>query len=326
MPRLSIIIIASERVESLEQTLASVLQNRPAACEIIVVHPSSYDDPYQLRDEVRFVAVPPSASLVESMNAAVNAAEAEILHFLRDSIEVEEGWTDQPLCQFDKPKVGSVIPMVLNSNRGAQITLAGVTAAQHGSRIECRGTLNDGPPNLGKHQPAGPSLAAAFYRASIVGSLGGFDAAVGDELADLELALSMRRLGFETVLAPDSRLFLHDQAWQTKIGGFQAGKFAERLYRRHLAGGMGARSLLLHAADVAAELARGGFTPSAAMRSIGRVAEMYNRSDRRHFHERLRRAADANGISDDNSTQNEVIRIPDKQPQRLTQTRRPRAA
>ena len=54
MPKLSILIAAHDET-SWRASLVSVLQNRPADCEIVVVHDESYHDPYDLAGEVRFV-------------------------------------------------------------------------------------------------------------------------------------------------------------------------------------------------------------------------------------------------------------------------------
>ena len=55
MTRLSIIIPVLGHSTRLDDTLVSVLENRPANCEIIVVHTEPYDDPYDLAGEVRFL-------------------------------------------------------------------------------------------------------------------------------------------------------------------------------------------------------------------------------------------------------------------------------
>ena len=57
VPRLAIVISAIGSIESLEGTLVSVLENRPADCEILVVLNRPYSDPYDLQGEVRFVAI-----------------------------------------------------------------------------------------------------------------------------------------------------------------------------------------------------------------------------------------------------------------------------
>ena len=61
MPRLSIVIPVLGNVEGLEDTLVSVLENRPVDCQIVVVLNRPYDDPYDLKDEVCFVEAPPGA-------------------------------------------------------------------------------------------------------------------------------------------------------------------------------------------------------------------------------------------------------------------------
>ena len=58
MPRLAIIISAVGSIEALENTLVSVLENRPADCDVVVVHSKPYSDPYELKNEVRFVSAP----------------------------------------------------------------------------------------------------------------------------------------------------------------------------------------------------------------------------------------------------------------------------
>ncbi len=100
MPRLSIIIPTLGDWESLETTLVSVLQNRPPLSEVIVVLNRTYDDPYDLEGEVRFVEVPgrtPSkhrrAGLVELVNTGLAAADSELLHVLSCGMTVGDGWT-----------------------------------------------------------------------------------------------------------------------------------------------------------------------------------------------------------------------------------------
>jgi len=53
--QLSIVIPATGTQEQLDQTLVSVLENRPSDCEVIVPHAFDYKDPYDLHDEVTFV-------------------------------------------------------------------------------------------------------------------------------------------------------------------------------------------------------------------------------------------------------------------------------
>ena len=57
-PRLSIVIPAADTA-ALEETLVSVLENRPADCEIIAALAVPYADPWNIGEEVRFMQAPP---------------------------------------------------------------------------------------------------------------------------------------------------------------------------------------------------------------------------------------------------------------------------
>jgi hypothetical protein len=62
-------------------TLVSVLQNRPADCEIVVVHRDPYDDPYGLGSEVRFIRSD-GHQLVGLANLGIEQARGEVVHLL----------------------------------------------------------------------------------------------------------------------------------------------------------------------------------------------------------------------------------------------------
>ena len=100
MPRLSIVIPCIQEAGSFEATLASVLQNRPDDCEVLVVQPRTYDDPYELKDDVRFVQAPADATLIDLINVGVEKSTGEIVHLLSCEVEVEEGWTQPALKHF----------------------------------------------------------------------------------------------------------------------------------------------------------------------------------------------------------------------------------
>ena len=74
MPRLSIVIPCVQDAVFFESTLASVLQNRPADCEVLVVQPRAYDDPYELGGEVRFLQAPADSSTVDLINVGIQSA------------------------------------------------------------------------------------------------------------------------------------------------------------------------------------------------------------------------------------------------------------
>ena len=93
VPRLSIIVPIGRDLAAFERTLVSVLENQPADSEVLVSHDGSYEDPYQLSDEVRFV-VTDTAALVNQVAAGVVEARGRFVHVLADGICATSGWTD----------------------------------------------------------------------------------------------------------------------------------------------------------------------------------------------------------------------------------------
>ena len=63
-PRLSIVIPTPGDTAAMEETLVSVLEHRPDDCEIVVALGCDYADPWNIREEVRFVQAPAGSSLV----------------------------------------------------------------------------------------------------------------------------------------------------------------------------------------------------------------------------------------------------------------------
>ena len=91
VPRLSIVIPSVGDCNLLEDSLVSVLENRPADCEVLVVHNRPYDDPYNLAGEVRFVQANPRAGLAECLDMGTAAGRH------RSSIRWPAAWRFSPV-------------------------------------------------------------------------------------------------------------------------------------------------------------------------------------------------------------------------------------
>src|SRR5437867_772038 len=94
--------------ELMEAGLVSVLENRPSACEVLLVLNGPYGDPYQLHDEVRFIAGPNGATWTESCNLGLEHASGEIVHLLRPGVQVTPDWTNASLRHFHQADVAAV--------------------------------------------------------------------------------------------------------------------------------------------------------------------------------------------------------------------------
>src|SRR5512135_581399 len=103
--RLSVVIPVLGRLHKLEDTLVSVLENRPAGSEIVVVLNEPYEDPYDLTGEVNFIKAPARAGLADCLNRGIAASHGQIIHTLGCGVEVAPGWTDSILPHFDRLEV-----------------------------------------------------------------------------------------------------------------------------------------------------------------------------------------------------------------------------
>jgi hypothetical protein len=216
--------------------LVSVLQNRPGDCEVLVLHTQAYDDPYSLSHEVQFIGCGRAASLVQLINAGIEASQASIIHVLAAGLEAEEGWADAALPHFHDDEVAAVVPVVRGADR-SRLVSAGLRISAAGGRC----VLSDKRLTLDRFvhlrtAVAGPTLAAGFYRRGVLKALGGLDTAAGDRLADADLALALADLALQAALAPQSQVVqVADPLAATRDGTFAHGRAAQRLFSRSAA-------------------------------------------------------------------------------------------
>jgi hypothetical protein len=267
--RLSILIPFLGDRDSLEATLASVLQNRPDGSEVVVALAREYDDPYQLDQEVRFV--PAGGGLADALNEGFRACQAPIIHLLSCGASAREGWVDHALEHFRDRRIASVAPLIVDAEEPERVLAAGLEYHLGGTcRQRGRGTSADGAGEISEDL-IGPSIAAGFYRRAALGEAHPlFDAALGPELADADLALRLCEAGYRTVCEPRSRV-LQVRDKPTLAGGFASARRAERLFWRHAAAKGWRRSLGSHALGVARELASSLPHPRAATQIAARL-------------------------------------------------------
>ena len=293
MTRLSIVIPCLRGAEQAEETLVSVLQNRPDDCEIIVPHALPYEDPYHLDGEVCFLHVEARPGLVDLVNAAVDLAEGDVIHTLSCGIAVEEAWTDEALAHFADPKVGAVVPLVVQGDQPTRIETLGAGYTRGGLRYR----VGHNQPLPRRHKLAdqivGPTLAAGFFARDLLDALGGFADEVGDELADVDLALSLAELGFRTAFEPDCKLHASGDIEQGKRrSALSRGRQLERLFLRHAAARGGIWAVLAHPLAIAADTWRELPSLAAALKLLGRFVASWEFGTIQAYKQRMAEAAD----------------------------------
>jgi hypothetical protein len=283
VPRLSCVIPVVGSIEDLETTLVSVLEHRPDDCEIIVVLNRPYADPYGLEDEIRFVEFR-GAGMAACATLGIQLSRASIVHVLAAGLEVAEGWTAAALPHFADPEIAAVAPVIRDSRNPACVLAAGVRYHRGGRRSVCKAAPNSA---ASRSRALGPSIDAGFYRKSALEALGdGLPTNLGDELADVDLALGLHYAGFETVVEPQCAVFA-DRLADSDRGGFRTGLHAERLFLRNLPVTGWLPAFLLHPYAVAEELLRSLPRGSTLTQIAGRLAAWFSLADYRLHHHLL---------------------------------------
>jgi hypothetical protein len=203
-------------------------------------------------------------------------------------LEVTEGWADAALARFSDPTVVAVTPVIRDGSESGQIVAAGLAYGRGGRRIVCRHLAVDGHPTTS----LGPSAKAAFYRRNALAAVGGLPMILGDELADVDLALAFQAAGFHAELEPRStivRPHLKRSTTRDKpTRGFQDGLAAERLFWRNRSSAGRWSELALHSWTIAGQMLRDPWPPAVVGQLAGRLTALKEFGDFRKRQEQLR--------------------------------------
>ena len=185
MNTLSIVIPAAGSQAEIDDTLLSILENRPADCEILVVHDPAYVDPYDLADEVRFVEFEVPKTIAELdrsiayLNAGFQHCRGQILHTLIPGMIVSGDWCEPALDLFEDSNVGSVAPRVQVGKRRSSIKGVGYHSGRGKQIIKTSKPIT------------APLFGTGFFRASCLRFMRGFEIRFGP-YADVELGLRLK--------------------------------------------------------------------------------------------------------------------------------------
>jgi len=275
---LSIIIPSLGNVPLLEQGLVSVLTHRPDDCEIFIVLNERYADPYDLRDEVRFVDAPRGAGWSASVWAALTQTESPLVHILEPGVGVTEGWCETALREFADPSVAAVAPLVLSAPTRSKSAIVGIDYRVGGRprphRVQLAGQAKSATV---VEDVFAPDRSGMFFRADLLRVLLSGATEIGDEWINVELGLALRGLGLKTrhaaaVQIVDARRTPRRRP--TVEEAFRRAQGVERLFWRNAPTNGWTRSLLAHGAVVLSELWPRSNAGSMFVRLAGRVAAM----------------------------------------------------
>ena len=267
MSQLSIVIPATGLQKDLDDTLVSVLENRPQSCEVIVPHSPTYQDPYNLSDEVNFVCSQ-EKNLAALINAGISSATAETIHVLKSGVLATTGWTDTVLDRFKSDtKLAVAAPLLLNPTLPDKVLTGGIRYLSRGKKQ----LIGHGTHVRNFKQPRrvdGPSLQAAFFRRSTLSTLGPLSGRFGSEHMETDLAARLRGMNQPCECIVESQVI---GVSIERLRGFCSAQHSELLFWHHrrLTGRL--TGLLSHGGHVAADLLLQMPFPSTITAALGRT-------------------------------------------------------
>ncbi len=220
IPRLSIIVPLGTNDAAFEETLVSVLANRPVGCEILVVHDGNYSDPFNIVDEVRFV-IASSNHMIDLITAGVDSARARFVHILTPGFRATDQWTDAAMAKFQRHDTAVVAPLILDQAK-RNIVAAGWNDSSF--RLCQPNTQATTQRENATSEIVGAFLQASFWRREVLQSLAAaFDApAVGEATyAYGHLAI---QAGWRCLQANDSVLTTTQRVADWDVSSYKRGR------------------------------------------------------------------------------------------------------
>jgi len=249
---LSIIIPHHRDTETsaFEETLASVLENRPARSEILVASNGEYSDPWDIgSDGVRIIDFPNERSPIRLLNNAIAETRGTVVQVLHPGSVAGNGWAEPALGRFDNDNVavvaGSVTDMVF-----PEVVLATGVSWHCGGGIRI---LTDTDPFAAHFVQLAPHFANAFFRKSALDEIQHFLPRFNPQIAYIDAALLLAELNWQIVQESRSRVAL--RASDLQYGSdYQWSRHSEQLFWRWSDWGGSGRSLIRHLGTVSCEV------------------------------------------------------------------------
>ncbi len=218
MSRVSVVIVTWNGRALLERFLPSVLATDYPDLEVIVADNASNDGTAEWLARAH-----PGAAVVRheenllfagGNNAAVPHATGEIVVFLNNDVEVPADWLAPLVAAFDDPGIVAAQPKLLQHGDRTLFEYAGAAGGflDRDGIPFTRGRLFDTlEPDTGQYDDArdvfwATGAALAVRRDAFLAS-GGFDAAFGMHMEEIDLCWRLQRAGGRVRVVPASRVF-----------------------------------------------------------------------------------------------------------------------
>ena len=237
MFRLSILLPVVGDHASFENTLVSVLENRPTSCEVIVIAPADYEDPYDLQDEVQLVRVSNrQPTWMTLANVGLTMARGAYVNLLLPGTEVLEQWDAAAIDRLQRTaRTGAVTSLAIDDRApDAARAIAGLACSGRGLRSYRYAAVRQDESARTVRVDGVPSWCGFFRRQDLL-DVGGWDERLSESTADIDLALRLRRRGLASICEMASCVVWRKNVLASGLSARQRGQELEQLYWRHLA-------------------------------------------------------------------------------------------
>jgi GT2 family glycosyltransferase len=224
--RISVIIPNSHGEEALERCVQSLTSKTDYPdYEILIVRsdkcaatPAGFS-----RFPHRLLSFSGMDSYSAARNYAAKETSAQWLVFLDDRVEViDPDWLTIMAEHVQRPEVGAIGARLLNP--GGTVEHAGIVVGVNGiAQAAFRGFPAEHPGANRQLQVtrncSAVSSACMLTRREVFQQVGGFDESLSGALADVDLCLKMRRMGYLIVYSPFTKLYWHEAQPDTMESG-----------------------------------------------------------------------------------------------------------
>jgi GT2 family glycosyltransferase len=210
--KISVIIPSSHDLESLKRFAENLISKTSYPnYDIVIIQVGDRDKVHDGRGDFRVLHFGDAANASATKNYAVQQTDSPWLLFLDPGVEpIEADWLTIMAEHVQRPEVGAVGARLVNRNdtiehAGFVLGVNGIAqSAFHGSPAEDPG-VNRQLQMIRNYSAV--SAACMLTRRDVFQQVGGFDEALSDDLAEIDLCLKMRRSGYLIVYTPLAKLY-----------------------------------------------------------------------------------------------------------------------
>ena len=285
-PRFSIVVPLVGDDHLFEHTLASLLRDQSVDTDVILVHDGAYQDPYSLAEEGVKIVDAGSRRLAVMLNQAVVEAKSELIAIVRPGVELPTNWQSMIEPSFERKTIASVAPVIVPLAEPTEIVAAGVRTNYGFQRILEGDGDKVADRVLSRLRPIGPTQWAAFYRRSTLEMIGNFDETIDDQYLDLDVALTLKSLGYACHFAAQCMATITRPLLITRQADLPHGGSAQRSIVRH---GQDDSAIGRGLFSFVKEVCCTPLQPSLLFQAMGRLGELQSKPCDLRFASRVKR-------------------------------------